>query len=301
MWDIIGLGCATLDEMLYIPSFPHPDTKMQIQREERRLGGLTAIALAAAARLGANAAYAGVLGHDDVSRFVEDTLHDAGVDTSLVVRRDDAHPTHSRVIVDTTGPTRTILYAIKGRIGADDELPTVENIRLSRVLFMDDYGMKGNLRAAYIAREFGIPIVADLERDDIPEFRDLLALVDHPILSVDFALKITRMSNPVEAVKRLWSAVRAVVVVTCGADGGWYTTDGVDIHAYPAFPVKAVDTTGCGDVFHGAYAAALARGDEAATRIRFASAAAALKAAGVGSFLGIPTRAEVDAFLASRP
>jgi len=89
-----------------------------------------------------------------------------------------------------------------------------------------------------------------------------------------------------------------VVVVTCGADGCWYLEPGSATPRHqPAFTVKVVDTTGCGDVFHGAYATGLARGMPVAERIRFAAAAAALKATQTGGQAGIPSLAEVQSFL----
>ena len=85
--------------------------------------------------------------------------------------------------------------------------------------------------------------------------------------------------------------------MTCGAAGSWYRDEAGPPRHQPAFPVSVVDTTGCGDVFHGAYAAALARGLDLAARVRFAAAAAALKATRAGGQAGIPTRAATEAFL----
>ena len=93
-----------------------------------------------------------------------------------------------------------------------------------------------------------------------------------------------------------------LVVVTSGAKGCWFT--GAEAQAttlyQPAFPVEAVDTTGCGDVFHGAYASALARGLGIRERVRLAAAAAALKATRPGGQAGCPTLAEVEAFMKER-
>jgi sulfofructose kinase len=87
------------------------------------------------------------------------------------------------------------------------------------------------------------------------------------------------------------------VVVTCGAEGCW-AAEGPhpgSLRRCPAFAVAAVDTTGCGDFFHGAYAAALSWGVGLDERLRLASAAAALKAARTGGQAGIPTRPEIPA------
>jgi sulfofructose kinase len=106
---------------------------------------------------------------------------------------------------------------------------------------------------------------------------------------------MTGQTSASEAAAALWRSDRAVVVVTCGAVGCWSVTAEHDSQPrhHPAFPVTTTDTTGCGDVFHGAYAAALAAGQEVNERIVFASAAAALRA----SQGGFPDRSAVEAFL----
>lgn len=293
-YDILGLGVSAVDDILFVESFPQPDTKAQVMRSERRVGGLTAVALAAAARLGAACAYAGVLGHDDISTFVETTLRAEGIDTALVVRRDDAQPVHATIILDASTSSRTILYEIRGRTGADETRPDPAVLQSARVLFVDDHGIPGSIRAVQIAREAGIPVVGDFERNHWARFDELFALIDHVLVGQQFARRYTATTDPAASVLRLWTPARAVVIVTCGDQGCWYTTDGVTVEHMPAFPVQAIDTTGCGDVFHGAYAAALAWGWSMEARVRFASAAGAIKASRGGGIAGIPSRAEVE-------
>ncbi len=298
--DVLGVGCTAVDELLYVPSFPQPDGKVRVRRRERSYGGLTGTALVAAARLGARAAFAGRLGRDDLSREVEDDLRQHGVDVTEVVHRDDARPGRATIIVDEGSGTRAVLSEALGVRGADDELPAASVIRGARVLLVDGHGPRGSIRAARIARNAGRAVVADFERADHDDFDTLLGLVDHLILSARFAMDLGRASDPGEAAKTLWRDTRSVVVVTCGAAGGvWYAGTGAP-ERYEAVQVEAKDTTGCGDVFHGAYAAALAFGWPLARRIRFASMAAALKARSGGGRAGIPARSQVDAFGARR-
>jgi len=113
---------------------------------------------------------------------------------------------------------------------------------------------------------------------------------------------VTGASDPMTAVFGLWNVGRDSVVVTCGREGAWYATAENRSPQYQqAFQVNAVDTTGCGDVFHGAYALALARGSEIFERVRFASAAAALKASRSGGQLGAPTAEELTSFISGVP
>src|SRR5207244_1767609 len=199
-WDILGLGCVAVDDLLYLDAFPQPDTKMRVRARERQCGGLSANALVAAARLGARCAHAGTLGPDA-----------------------------------------------------------------------------------------GAAVFGDLERDEWPGFEELFGLVDHLVVNHAFACKRSGCADPATAAERLLRTGKAAVVVTCGAAGCWWVGEGAAAPVYqPAFPVAVVDTTGCGDVFHGAYAAAWVRGLPLGERVRVASAAAALKATRPGGQLGSP-------------
>jgi sugar/nucleoside kinase (ribokinase family) len=299
-FDIVGLGCAAVDDLLYVPAYPPADAKVQMRRRERQGGGLTATALVAAARLGARCAYAGVLGDDDLSAFVRQRLQHEGVDVSLVRRRADARPIHSIIIVDETTQTRNVFYDLENVYGATPGWPDPAVIQAAGALVVDHFGVEGMTWAARIARQASVPVVADLERDEMPGFAELLALVDHVIVSHAFAAKLTGATDPAAAASALWRDDRKVVVVTAGEEGCWYVANGQPPRHQPGFRVQAVDTTGCGDVFHGAYAAALVRGVDLAEVIKLATAAAAIKATRRGGQGGAPRRAEVDAFLAGR-
>ena len=94
-FDILGLGCTAVDDLLYVSEYPPPDSKIKVRARERQCGGLTATALVAGARLGARCAFAGMLGTDDASRFVLERLKRAGVNVRQVVRRDEARDPRS--------------------------------------------------------------------------------------------------------------------------------------------------------------------------------------------------------------
>ena len=298
--DILGLGYTAVDELLYVDAYPAADSKMPVRRRRRQCGGLTATALVAAARLGCRCAYAGTLGDDEHSRFVLQRFDDEGIDMTHVRRRPDARPVCSTIIVDQGRQTRTILFDLDGVVGVDSSWPPEDVIRTARVLLVDNCGVEGMIRAARIARDAGIPVVADFESAEDPRFPRLLALADHLILSREFAFKVSGERDPALAARSLWAPDRRAAVVTCGKDGCWYASDqqpGIARHQ-PALAVEAVDTTGCGDVFHGAYAAALVHGRTVPDAVRFASVAAGLKATRRGGQAGIPTRAVVEARMA---
>jgi ribokinase len=296
-FDVLGLGCVAVDELLYVPAYPQPDTKTRVRERDRQCGGLAATALVAAARLGARCAYAGTLGDDVDSRFVVDCFGREGIDVSYLRRRPEARPIRSFIVVDESKLTRTIIFDIAGALPAQPDWPPEEAIARARVLFIDHFGVEGMIRVARLARSAGVPVVADFERNEWPEFPELLGLVDHLIVSQDFAARLTGVTDPAVAVDRLWSGDRQCVAVTCGGDGCWVRGRELPLRQFPACRVEVVDPTGCGDVFHGAYAATLAQGLDLPERIRWASAAAALKATRAGGQAGIPTRTAVQEFL----
>ncbi len=296
-FDILGFGAVAVDDLLYVDEFPRPDQKMHVLKRERQGGGNTGTALVAAARLGARCAYVGRLGDDELSRSAIQNFRREGIDTQHVARRPDGRPFHSTIIVDQKQHTRTILASLDGVAGADPSLPDPRLIREARVLLIDHHGIEGTLRAVRLAREAKVAVVADFERDPGWPFTELLAQVDHLIVSEQFAAELSGEKDPALAARRLWTEDRSAVVVTCGASGCWYSANGANVVHHAAFPVPVVDTTGCGDVFHGAYAAALAKGADLPSRIAIASATAALKATQPGGQAGCPTWPQVDRFL----
>ena len=280
----------------------------------------------AAARLGARCAFAGSLGDDELSRFVRQRLAEEGIALDYLRPSSDARPVHSVILVDETRHTRTIVYDANNAGTATPDWPPDDLLLQAKVLLVDYWGVAGMVRAAKLARAAGIPVVADLERappDDL--LTELVELTDHLVVPLDFAEAWTNRTGAAEAARALWSDRRAAVVVTCGVDGSWYlgpeqACGGADqsrrrpdsmekgkadrlpggelgVRHQPAFRVATVDTTGCGDVFHGAYAAGLAEGLRLSQRVRLAAATAAIKATQPGGQPGIPSRAAVETFL----
>ncbi len=300
-FDVLGLGAVAVDDLIYVDAFPAPDRKVQVQDTARQCGGLTATALVAAARLGARCAYAGTVGTDDLSTFALNQLRQESINLKYIRQTASARVFHSRIIVGKNTGTRNIFPDGRGVVGASAAWPPASVIRGTRVLLVDHVGVRGMLRAARIARRAGIPIVGDLERDSGPGFAELFEFVDHLILSLEFAAHHTGCSDPAQALRRLWNNHRQTVIITDGPQGCWYADHAQPKEAthQPAFAVRAIDTTGCGDVFHGAYAAALAQELPLVERVQVAAAAAALKATQPGGQSGIPNQKRLQQFLAS--
>jgi len=296
-FDVVGLGAVAVDDFIYVEAYPAPDAKGRVIARRRECGGLTAIALIAAARLGARCAYAGVLGTDELSGFALDCLKRENIDISKAKRTSAARAIYSNIVLDSRRGTRNIFYDLNRVVGGNVAVPAAL-ITSCRVLFVDNIGVCGMIRAARIARRAGIPVVADFDTASDPFFPKLLPLADHLIISRGFASELTGQSSPQKAVRTLAATGHDITIVTCGEAGCWYQARGWKSPKHQcAFKVATVDSTGCGDVFHGAYTFALARGLPLGERVRLASAAAALKARGDSGPAGIPSLPQLRKFL----
>lgn len=298
-WDVLGIGAVAVDDLFYLDRFPQPDEKLPVAALRRQGGGLTATAVVAAARLGARAAFCAVLGDDDLSRFSLDELRREGVDCSPVLRQPDARPRYSAILVDRSTGRRTVLSVKEGWTPAPPAHIAAVLRMGCRVLLVDHVTAAEVRGAVRRARSRGIPVVADIERPDAPGVTELLPWVDHLIVGERAARLLTGGADPAAAARELGRG-RDCAAVTAGEGGCWFYARALarDVQYQPAFRVPTVDTTGCGDVFHGAYAAALARGETIAGALCIAAAAAALKATQEGGRAGIPDAARLAAFLA---
>lgn len=299
-WDVLGFGAVAVDDLIYLDRFPQADEKMLMRGKTRDGGGLAGTALVTASRLGATAAWAGVVGFDELSLWTLDAFTKAHVDTSPVIRFGAARPIHSIVLVERAGGTRTILYSFDGVQQLTPDEVSADMIAEARVVFLDHTIGELSTHILALAREAGVPVVADLERLD-SGVAESLREAGHLIVGRKFATEATGEKDPASAVRALAALRRdlPLTAVTSNGQGYWWAEGGEsEIHHRPALAVEVVDTTGCGDVFHGAYAAELARGVPLVRALATANVAAGLKATQLGGRQGIPSRADVEARLA---
>lgn len=300
-WDVIGFGAIAVDDLLYVHSFPQPNSKIEVVKRDRQGGGLTGTALVAASRLGARSAYFGLLGHNDLSDFTIREFAREGVDTSLCPRNEKAQPIYSSIIVDQSNSERTILYSLENFSPPEPTLIPRDLPKACRLVFIDTYFLPLTRYLVEISHSCDTPVIADIESLRIMDFPETLDAIDYLILSQEFAAQITAASSPANILQKLNTPQRNCAVITEGKQGCWFQEKGGAVYHMPAFKVDAVDTTGCGDVFHGAYAAALVRGEVNTTAVIQASAAAAMKATKPGGRAGIPSLNALQEFIKANP
>jgi len=299
-YDIVGFGTAAYDTIMEVDLFPASGGKKRILSCEIHGGGLTTTALVAAAQLGASCWYGGPLGDNATANFIREQLHKYGVAVPEAgYYPSEYQPYQGMVFVEKATGERTILWS-DADVGLPQWNEEMLQIALSaKVLFADNNFASALLPLYRQVREKGLSIVGDFEDIRSADDKEAFSFVDHPILPARFALEYTSASSPSEAAQILLREPHCkAVVVTDGQNGAWFMESESDsVQHQPAFSVLAVDTTGCGDVFHGAYSAGLAFGWDIAKRVRYASATAALKATRKGGQTGTPTLGEVEKFL----
>lgn len=292
--QILGFGALAIDEILYVDQ-PLSSGKGRVVDRLTDHGGNVATALVAAARLGARAGFVGWL-NESAEEPAAKALAAQGVEIAFAPRRPDAGPIRSTITVGSDGE-RFIAY--------DDAVPQGTLTSLSdtvllqaKVLLVDGYA-NSSTEVVARARALGVAIVADIEWSVGAATDELLRLSDHLVLPNSFGQSHTGEDDPTAIIARLWSADRAAVVLTRGAEGCYLRQTGDDaLWHIPPHPVRAVDTTGAGDCFHGAYAYALTQGRTALDSAVFANAAAAISVTGHGGRAALPDLAACQAKLA---
>jgi sulfofructose kinase len=293
--SVLCVGQATLDHVLTIADDLVVGRKHAAQRHDVVGGGLAANAAVTVSRLGGAAVLASVIGDDETGDSVLAGLRAERVDTRLVGQARGVPTPFSAVIV-SEGGGRTIVNHNPPELLAHP-CPDLDDVDVDAVL-VDGRWPAGTSAALSLARRRGLPGVVDVDRCSVGSdvIATCLDLASHLVFSEDALRELAGTSSPADGLRRVARDTGAHVSVTLGARGvAWI--DGDDVRVLEGFVIDAVDTTGAGDVFHGAVTLALAEGADAVSAFAFASAAAALKCTRPGARAGIPNRIEVDDLL----
>jgi sugar/nucleoside kinase (ribokinase family) len=296
---VLCAGIAVQDLIFRVERFPLPGRKTPAQDLVIVGGGCAANAAVAIARLGGRARYAGPLGGpvgiETLSdRLLADLAHE-GVATEGVVRVDGVTAPVSAIFVDAAG---------------ERMIATRRDPRLATARLHDPAGLVADIGALLVDNrypDFVLPLCQAMRRrkrsvivdaDRVTSIGDpLLAIATHVIFSEECLLGTTGMTELEPALRKAAAHTGAFIAVTNGPNDVLWI-EALGLRRMPAFAIKAIDTLAAGDVFHGAFALALAEGRDERTAMRFAAASSALKCTRFGGIAGAPRRGEVDAFLA---
>jgi len=285
--DVLCVGASAYDLTFAVDAHPQADEKVFASALVSCGGGPAANAAVAVARLGRTAVFSGYLGNDTFGNLHIQELEAEGVLTNWIARGSDPSPV-STIIAKPNGSRSLIAYQ-----GATTNLPAgsidFSNL-IPKVILFDGHEPHISIPLVAWAKENGIPTVLDAGSLHFGT-KKLAVQVDYLVCSEKFARQFTEEQDKLLAMRKLGN-VAPNVVITLGEHGLIWKQDENEGHL-PAFKVNAVDTTGAGDTFHGAFTWCLAQKMAWLETLIFASAAAALCCTKVGARHGIPYHNEV--------
>jgi sulfofructose kinase len=297
---ILCAGGAVQDIVMRVDKFPAAGSKVQASEFLITIGGQSGNAAVAAARLGADVRYAGPLGdhNDEIANRVVASLEREGIDCSQVVRVPGGISSVSTIMLDATG--EKMIATRRGR-GLNGIAPanTAQTVAAVDAVLLDNRYPDFVMPIADAASQRGIPRVLDFDWGAPPD-DPLLRACTHVIAAAEALRESTNLRDLPAALQRLGAHHGGFLAVTDGPEGV-YWLDGGQVRHMDAFKVKAIDTLGAGDTFHGAFALRLVETGDVVESMRFAGAAAAIKCTRFGGLMGAATRAEVDDFLQQHP
>lgn len=286
-FDVVGVGYTALDYLGVVPHLPLENTKLEMREFAIQGGGPTATAMVTLRRLGLTASYIGKVGDDGFGARMLEELRGEGVDVSSVVVERGATSQYAFIMVDARTAARTIVWTRGSASHLAAQEVNLDLITSARGLLIDDLEPEAALAAARAARSRGTLVLIDAGslRDGV---RELLPYCDYIVASELFAEQISGGASLLRSLEVLRSFGPKASVVTLGERGCAFLSGAGPVEV-AGFPVNAVDTTGAGDVFHGAYLFAVLQGWDTLMACTFANAVAALKCAKLGGRSGIPS------------
>jgi sulfofructose kinase len=288
--DVFGLGQCSLDYIGRIPAWPSPDTKCEFHDMVIQGGGPVATALVALSRWGLACHFAGVAGDDPYGRQIARFLQDEGVDTSGLVERPGCRSQFA-FIASEPGGRRTIFWQRPTGEALKPAEIDFDLLRASRVFHTDGLFIDATLKAASEAKRSGVAVSVDAGtlREGMLE---LARLSDCFVTSESFARSLVGGDDPLGACRRILEQGPRIAGVTLGSRGYAAMFGGRSV-VKPAYAVEAVDTTGCGDVFHAGLTYGFLRDWDPGKSFDFAAWAAAQVATKIGGRAGIPLKSEM--------
>jgi sulfofructose kinase len=298
---VVGLGQACVDYLGPVPHYPREDEKIELLDLHQQCGGPASTALVTLSRLGVKTAFLGSVSDDPLGREILAGLEREKIEFRFLKVTPGYTSQFAFIVISKPDGQRTIFWnrgSVPHLKSGDVDLSPFSK---ADILHLDGLMVEASLEAARQAKALGLTVVMDggTMREGT---RELLSLIDVLIASERFAEPLVKPGHPPEkSVRALWALGPPVVIVTLGSRGSIGQNGDGETVFQRAFPVDAVDTTGAGDVYHGAYIYGMLQGWGMHQCMRFASAASALKCQAIGAQRGIPRLTEINALIASHP
>jgi sulfofructose kinase len=289
-FDVVGFGLNSVDQLCVVPEYPHCDSKSEIVRYEMLPGGQVATAMVFLSRMGLQTRYVGKLGGDDLGRFCLQKLQLETIDIGSIRIEQGARNQFSIIIIDQQSGERTVLCQRDRRLDFKESELNEEAVCAGRILHLDGYD-PASLSAAIWCQKQGIPVCIDLDTV-VPNCAELLEHIDFLIANANFATEYTGISDPIDAYHALRQGFDGFLAITLGKNGSmaWIGDQCVQ---FSGLSVRTVDTTGAGDIFHGAFIYGLLKNWPLKRIMGFANVSAGLSCIRLGAQSGIHTLSEI--------
>lgn len=297
-FDCLGFGICALDYLSILDPYPGLDEKVDVVASSVQGGGPVPTAMATMAKLGAEIAFVGKIGDDYEGMIICRELEKFGVNTDYLILGQGVRSLKAFIWVDKNSGKRTVaLDKTRMKPVKLKEISFLKDVSF-RYLHLDGRDIDASIFLAKKVKKDGSEVILDLGslRENIEE---LFPLVDYLVVSKKFAHDYTQLEDLSQACSELKKIGFKCVVITL-SEKGCLWTNSLKVNYFPGFEIEVVDTTGAGDVFHGAFIFGLLKKWKMEKIIEFASACAALKCRKLGGREGIPSLKEVQGFLKKR-
>jgi sulfofructose kinase len=280
-----------------VKEFPPYAGKVAFEREMLSPGGQVATAVVCCAKLGLRAKYIGTIGDDVRGDIQRQSLEGTGVDTSSLIVRTGCPNQTAYIVIDERTGERTVLWQRSDCLRLKAAEIKTEDIAGARMLHIDGYDIDAAAHAAQVAHKNNVPVSIDVDTL-YPGFASVLKYVDYLVAGSGWPAKWTKEQDPFKALTMIQAEygtkLAAMTLGDLGSlalyQGRWYYS--------PAYEVTCADTTGAGDVYHGAFCYAILAGMPIEKALEFSNAAAAINCTAIGARGHIPELAEVQALIA---
>jgi sulfofructose kinase len=297
-FDVVGVGLNATDTLILLPRFPSYGGKVPFEREVLSPGGQVASAMVTCAKLGLRAKYIGTLGDDERGAIQLESLRTSGVNLDHIEIRANCPNQSAYILIDQTTGERTVLWSRDECLRIDPASVSADRITCAKLLHIDGHDTPAVSRAAEIARRHQIPVTVDVDTI-YPGFDRVLPNVDYLVASSEFPSRWTGEPDPFRALTMIQDEYgMRVAAMTLGAEGSLARVEDRFLYS-PGFVVNCIDTTGAGDVFHGAFCYSVIESMPVREALEFSNAMAALNCTALGARGHISGVAEARAFMSN--
>ena len=290
-YDVVGFGTNSVDHLCVMPEYPDINTKTEIIQYKKLPGGQVATAVMLLSRLGCRAHYIGKVGDDDMGRLFLESYKSESLDISSISIEKNVPTQSAFIVIDGKSGERTILWQRNNKLNYRRSELDMKLICNGKILHLDGYDSHASLLAASMCRESGIPVSIDLDKV-VEDCDALIDNVDFLIVSSDFGREYTGIRDVYKSFRVLCDSFKGFLVMTVGGSGALAFVAGECLE-FPGIKVQAVDTTGAGDIFHGAFIYGLLRNWPLDRIMAFSNAAAGLSCVYLGAQSGIRSLDEI--------